>query len=291
MFDGLLLHPRTHKQLEAFIANTSHGLILTGPEGAGKRHVAKAVAAAVLGLDAHKLDKHPYYSLTDPSDSSITIDEIRALQRLLTLKTPSTAEGIKRVITIIDAGRMRQEAQNAFLKSLEEPPADTLIILTADASGDLLDTIFSRAQKIEVLPVSEPMAQAFFAENGVPAVELARNYALSQGQAGLLSSLLNRDETHGLKAAVDEAKQLLAKPAGERLLRSDELAKDKPAMILLIDALGRITHAALMSASKADNMTAVKRWKASLAAVQDAREAMKYNANTKLVLDNLFLSL
>ncbi len=292
MFDDLLLHPRTRAQLEQFAVKPSHGLILTGPEGSGKLKIAHEIAAAVLHIASAKLNNYPYYSLTNPSEPSITIDEVRVLQRLLTLKTPAVKDtNIRRIMTIIDAGRMRFEAQNAFLKSLEEPPTDTLIILTADANGSLLETIYSRVQRVDILPVSEAMAQEFYTKQGVSSIELSRNYALSQGQVGLLSSLVSKESDHPLKTWVETAKQLLAKPAGERVLQTEALSKDKPGVLLLMDALGRITHAALMHASKTKNSSAIDRWKKSLEAVQEAHEALRHNANTKLLLDYLLLSI
>jgi DNA polymerase-3 subunit delta' len=291
MFEDLLLHPRTRTQLEQFVASPSHGLILIGPEGSGKKTLAHAVSAAMLHVENEKLQNHPYYSLTNPEDPSITIDEIRALQRLLTLKTPRTKDPIRRVLSIIDAGRMRFEAQNAFLKSLEEPPVDTCIILTVDANGDLLETMYSRAQKIDILPVSEAMANEYYSKKGTSSVELARNYALSQGQVGLLSSLLSTEANHLLKEWVETAKSLLAQPAGERIMQTDVLSKDKPGVLLLLNAFGRIAHAALASSARTGNTKAIDRWKKSLETVQEAHEALLHNANTKLMLDHLLLSI
>lgn len=291
MFEDLLIHPRTLLQLEQFVKRPTHGLILVGPEGAGKKALAELVAVAVLGIPASKLSAYPYYSVVNPDDASIPIDSIRALEQVLKLKTP-TKDGkeIRRIITIIDAGRMRFEAQNAFLKNLEEPPADTLIIMTAEANGDLLPTIYSRMVRIEVLPVSENQAEEFYKQKGTPALMITRNYALSQGQVGLLNSLIS-DEAHPLKDAVETAKKLLSMPTGERLLQTDELSKDKVTLGLLLNALGRITHAALMQAGKTGNQAAVERWKNSLASVQSAIKAMSHNANPKLLLDDLLLSL
>lgn len=290
MFETMLIHPRTRAQLTAFVTNPSHGLILTGPEGAGKKALAALVAALLLKTD--KLSSYPYYSLIDPVDHTITIDEIRELQKLLTLKTPAVEHStIRRVITILDAGRMRFEAQNAFLKNLEEPPVDTCIILTAEASGNVLETMYSRVQRIDILPVSESNAREYFTQHGIAAAEITRNYALSQGQVGLLHSLLSKEAEHPLQVWVDTAKQLLAKPAGERLLQTDELSKDKVGITLLLDAFGRIAHAALMGASTSGSTVAIARWQQSLQAVQEAQSALIHNANTKLLLDHLLLSI
>lgn len=292
MLNDLLIHPRTRAQLEHFIASPSHGLLLSGPEGSGKRTLANAVSAGLLGVTRTKLIIHPYYSLTDPAETVITIEELRTLQRLLTLKTPkSEGSSIHRVLTIIDANRLRTEAQNAFLKNLEEPPTDTCIILTANSAGDLLSTILSRVQHITILPVSLDMAQEYYKTRGIPATVLQKNYALSQGQVGLLDSLLQSETDHPLKEWVDKAKILLSKQPGERILQTDELSKDKPGILMLLNALGRIVHAAMVSASNQGNSSAIKRWQNSLNVIQETHEAIKHNANTKLLLDNLLLNI
>jgi len=292
LFDSLLIHPRTKHQILNFLESPSHGLILTGPAGSGKQTLALAMAAELLGLRAvDDLQKYPYFSLTNPEGTSITIDEVRALQQLLTLRTPHKPnQAIRRIFLIINAGRMRFEAQNAFLKSLEEPPADTCIIFTADGGKDLLPTIYSRMQAIAVQPVSEQQAGDYYRERGVSAAELKKHYALSQGQVGLLSSLL-QDETHPLRDWVETAKKLLARPASERLFEVEPLSKDKVAAQALVMALNRIAHAALRSASSTGSQAALKRWHTCLQLTTQAAEAMQRNANTKLVLDHLLLNL
>jgi DNA polymerase-3 subunit delta' len=292
MFDGLLLHPRTRAQLDDFIANPVHGLILTGPEGAGRQSVAQVVAATLLQLKTiDQLASYPYYAHINPEAAVITIDEIRMLQGLLRLKTPQRdGQTIRRILVVINAGRMRSEAQNAFLKSLEEPPEDTVIIMTAEGSHDMLATIYSRLQRIEILPISQPPAQEFYKQQAISGHSFAAAYALSQGQAGLLHALLH-DEAGALKESVDTAKGLLSMAAGERLLKIDELSKDKNGVVLLINALGRIAHAALRSASQTGNIKLVSRWQANMKLIEQARQTLRYNANQKLVLDQLLLNL
>jgi len=291
MLSDLLIHERTLTQLNNFLSSPSHGLALTAPAGSGKKALALSVAASLIGLDSvEKLQNYPYFTLVDPDANTITIDEIRSLQRLLNLKTPETSQPIRRVICVINAGRMRTEAQNAFLKSLEEPPTDTCIIFTTEGGNDLLPTIYSRMQRIDVQPISEQQASEYYSQKGQKSAEIDRNYALSQGQAGLLSSLLG-DEEHPLKDQVEEAKKLLSRPAAERLLEVDELSKDKVYATQMVGALKRITHAALMTASKANNHAAVKRWQNGLKLTTEASKALLQNANTKLVLDHLLLNL
>jgi hypothetical protein len=290
MFDDLLLHTRTRTQLEAFVKKPGHGVVLQGPLGSGKEYTAQHLAASLVGLSTpEELARYPYASIINPETPTITIDEIRAAQNLMVLKVPRGKTDIRRIIIVIDAGRMRSEAQNAFLKTLEEPPADTCIILTA--SGEkLLPTITSRTRSIAILPVSKSQATAYYASRGVPSIQLARQFSLSQGQAGLLSALVN-DDAHALSGWVQTAKEVLTEPAGRRLLRTEALSKDKTAIRLLLDALNRIAHSALIQAASQNKQPAVDRWMRTQANVQKTVAALQYNASTKLLLDDLFLNL
>lgn len=286
----LLLHPKTADRLNTLSERPPHGLLLTGEAGSGKRTVARQISATILGLDPTKLDQYPYLHILDPADESIKIEAIRELQQFLKLKVPDDAgKTINRIVIIVRAERMRGEAQNALLKTLEEPPAGTCLILTAESSEQLLTTIVSRCQELPILPVGEEQAAEYFREKDIPAAKLRSAYALSMGQAGLLNALLG-DEAHPLKEQVDIAKAILSEPAGKRLLRVDSLSKDKPSIRLLLGALRRIAHAAI-SASSRQGSPALKDWHRRQAAILQAQEDLRYNANTKLLLDNLLLEL
>src|SRR5690606_38830961 len=117
---------------------------------------------------------------------------------------------------------------------------------------------------------------------------LKRSYALSGGQASLLQALLD-DQQHPLVQDVELAKELLTLSPGERLLRVDELAKDKHAARQLLDALLRVTHAGMQAAAIKQAKPAVAAWNKRQKAVLEAIEYLRKNTNTKLVLDNLFL--
>ncbi|HEU4985335.1 MAG TPA: AAA family ATPase, partial [Nitrososphaera sp.] len=156
MMDDLILHEATRAQLEHFAARPTHALLLTGSAGIGKTAIAEALASSILDV---RLDSHPYHMTVRPDGASISIDAIRELQKFLLLKTVGD-KPFRRTIIIEYAHAMTTEAQNAFLKLLEEPPADTLLILTANSPRALLPTILSRAQTIAVNAPAESQLQA-----------------------------------------------------------------------------------------------------------------------------------
>jgi len=90
-------------------------------------------------------NRDAYFKFYFDKKASIPIDRVRSLRKEVMLKTYS---GRKRVIIIINCDRMTQEAANAFLKTLEEPPQNTVIILTTTRLNYLFPTIISRCQPI-----------------------------------------------------------------------------------------------------------------------------------------------
>jgi DNA polymerase-3 subunit delta' len=93
---------------------------------------------------------HPDFLLISPEGGQIRIEEIRAIDDILSLKA---FEGRYKVIIVDDADSMNQYAANAFLKTLEEPPEDSLIILISSSPDRLPDTIRSRCSRINFTPL------------------------------------------------------------------------------------------------------------------------------------------
>jgi DNA polymerase-3 subunit delta' len=112
---------------------------------------------------------------------SIKIEQIRALQREAIL---SPYEGRRRVFVLRRVDLASTEAANSLLKTLEEPPADVVLALTALEAETLPTTVVSRCQRIDLRPAPRHVVEAFLVEKGVP-VEKARLLAqLSGGRVG-----------------------------------------------------------------------------------------------------------
>ena len=142
----------------------AHAFLLEGPAGLGKSQFALRMAARVLGFDQGDPDAgsthlHPdLITVTVPEDKKqIGVDQVRELCAALAM----TSHGGGYKVAIIDpADRMNANAANSLLKTLEEPTADTLLILVRSRLDTLPATIASRCQRIRfpVPPAAESLA-------------------------------------------------------------------------------------------------------------------------------------
>jgi DNA polymerase-3 subunit delta' len=140
--------------LRAAVADgVAHAYLFHGPPGVGKRPAAYDLAAAVLG-DPRRVHRrsHPDLYVLEPLGDQIRIDPIRELRRDLHMRP---FEGDRRVYLILGAHLMNEEAADALLKDLEEPPPYAVIVLVADELGPLPETIHSRCQLIPFRRLSE----------------------------------------------------------------------------------------------------------------------------------------
>lgn len=281
---NLVLHPATQRQLEQFIKSPGQVVLVSGPAGSGKLTLAKNLAAAILELPDDSFDTYAQSLVISPEDGkAIGIESARQLERFMRLKVPGD-KSYDRAAIIEDSHLMTTEAQNALLKTLEEPPAGTLIIMTVSYEPALLPTVRSRAQTLAVQRPEQEQIKEFFSARGFDNETLDKVYALSGGSAGLMNALLEDDE-HPLRLATEQARQLLSQPLYERLITADALSKDKALAADTMAILQRMARISLQNASG----QAAKRWQAILAASYQATEALAANAQPKLALTNLAL--
>src|SRR2546421_1161316 len=172
----------------------AHAYCLTGEEGIGKTAVARALAEELLLGDGQpsRLEIHPDF-WSDDRPEAISIDEIRyhpergapthdqSLQQFLSLK-PFVA--LMRVALLANAERMTEAAQNCLLKTLEEPPPNTVLILTTAYPDHLLPTCLSRCQVIGLSLVGRPALAGFIADRHKDAEEADMLAGLAHGRPG-----------------------------------------------------------------------------------------------------------
>lgn len=285
----IVLHPSTKEALDGFIRDPSHAILMVGPAGSGKSFCSRVLAASLVGREADDLEKYQYLTVISPIDNKqISIEQVRELQHIISLKIPGK-QGIARIILIEDAHQMTTEAQNALLKTLEEPPLDTVLILTASSPEVLLDTIRSRVRQITVVPPAVDELKAFLGRQYDPA-EVDKTLMVTGGLPGLSQALLADQDAHPLLEAVRQARSLLQSKAYERLAAVDALSKQKQLCQDICFILGQMSRMALMR-NTAGSAAANERWQRILEASYLAGEQLRHNVQAKLVLINLMLEL
>lgn len=171
----------------------AHAYLFVGPPSVGKARTARAFAQALncertLGDPCAACDacrtiasgNHPDLLWAQPEKRSrtITVNTARAAIAALTLAPQS---GRRRVAVFDDAECLNVAAQNALLKTLEEPPARSLIVLVSAQPGGLLPTVRSRCQLVRFRPLPMDTVAAVLAADGVPAAEARIAAAAADG--------------------------------------------------------------------------------------------------------------
>src|ERR1051326_166734 len=189
-----------------------HAYLISGPVGSGKREVAAELASVVNGTGVEEVfsSKAREIFVAEPESKSrrILIEQIRELEHGLQMRG---SEGRRKVAIIAEADRLQPQAANAFLKPLEEPPSNSLLLLLSALPEALPDTIVSRCISI---PLSDNGQESELPER-TELVELLRKtareknwgiqqaYRMSQGMQALLGAIKEkiRDENdEALKA-------------------------------------------------------------------------------------------
>ena len=249
LFNSIIGHDRPVSILKRAIQNdaVAHAYLFSGEQGIGKRLTARAFAAALNCQAAGPAGgcgvcsscrkaasgTHPDVHLLSPDGTEIKIDQVRAAQSELSLKP---FEGQKKVLIVDSTEAMNDASQNAFLKTLEEPPGDSLIILITAMPQSLLPTIRSRCQELKFQPLPRPvLAEVLQEKRGLDAGDAWFAAALSRGSLGrALDMDVQKEKT--------DREQFLALWEGLGGMRNDEIlalaegvAKDREGFERILD--------------------------------------------------------
>lgn len=155
-------------------------LLFSGPEGVGKTAFALEYARMILEIQK---EMHPDMHIYRP-EGKIGMHSIQSMREFSDAVYLAPFEAKKKVFIIQDAHRMLIYSANALLKTFEEPPTNSVIILTTHAPEQLLPTILSRCQKIRFLPVSNLILQEWLIGRGMSPDEAAVSAKQAKGSVG-----------------------------------------------------------------------------------------------------------
>jgi len=298
----------------------AHGYLFVGADGTGREEVARALAQAVLcetPVDGDACGScgscrrvvsgsHPDLQLvlseaeqvrrglTKPEggrnpSTEIRVDAVRELSRRLRLQA---YEGRGRVGVVVSAHRLRVEAANALLKTLEEPAPGTLLVLIAPGPRAVLDTLRSRCQVVRFAPLAlKVIAELVQARAAVDAEVAQVAAARADGSLARALDLCGED-------VVDRARRcrgfLLAAAGAHRgdvLDLAAELGRDRARTLEHLEELQRLLHDRVRARAAARVPAELDRLGHAFATVQATMRAVRGNASPQLAFEALGLRL
>lgn len=251
---NLIGHEWAVNLLKQHIASGSvrHAYLFTGPQGVGRRTLAIRLAQALncpqpsasgeacgVCQTCHQIEHMQYPDLeviqAEQRGGTLRVDQVRELQRHVAL---APYQGKYRVALLLFFEEANANTANALLKILEEPPAQVVIILTAESAELLLPTIVSRCEVIRLRPLpQEQVSKALQERWDVPAGQATLLASISGGRPGYAMHLYqDPDQLDMRRKWLEEHKKLLTQSLIERFRYAERVAKDREIVrnILLI---------------------------------------------------------
>jgi DNA polymerase-3 subunit delta' len=307
-----------HQALRGFLARSlvnlrHHAYLLVGPEKSGKETVARAFVGGLIGKkvnDWNELAANADVVVLRREEEKklIGVMELRAFQSRF--RTSAFGGGIK-IGIILGAHELSIEAANAFLKTLEEPPGRSIFILIADDISKIPATIASRSAILRFLPVSERELAASLVRRGYGRDASLMAAREANGLPGLAVSLLSdKNVAVERRNKINDFFDFAAAPLAARLSRAADFVEEKNnssdigAMfdlwlsVLRDVALVKSGNINLVAnAANEEKITALAKplgldkIRAALMAVMSGKKMLTANVNSRLIIENIALSL
>jgi DNA polymerase-3 subunit delta' len=319
-WDGVIGQERAVALLERAAARPVHAYLLAGPHGSGVEFAAREFAARLVAPGDERIaalarrGRHPDVVEFEPSANTYAVDEARLA--IVPELHRSPVEGERKVVVVHQADRMSPAVQNALLKSIEEPPARSVVLLVTSFPESLLDTVRSRCQRIDldyvldappspaVRTIRDAFADAAVRVDGTGATALR----LAGGLLETIKDALAAIEGEHVQelAELDEELERLQYPARtasamrkrvlDRHKREDRRARTD---LLLegINALEKVYRDSLagehLDSAREGRSAHFDPARAARAvdACRDARQSFEFNPNEALLLEHLVLHL
>jgi len=214
---------------------TPPSLIFSGPSGIGKKRVALEFAQILVG-DRKALDLDQPMSMTEhilyvrPDGASIKIDQVREANQFLQLRRLGRA----RVLIFDEAHLLNEQAANAMLKSVEEPPEHTHFLFITPSASQVLPTIRSRSQALNFAPLNRAELSEALKLQGVKIALTPELEALCGGSVAVALENLGDEVALEIAQAVKRLMQALGTEQAARELQSwKDLVKERDQHVLV----------------------------------------------------------
>lgn len=302
MFENILGNDKIKQELirTVFSNTNSHSYLFIGTDGIGKKLIAKEFAKMLLceenTITNKKIGKqageycnkcksclefsnnnNPDFFLTIPEGNSIKIDQIRQIQRKI-IEEPIIST--RKVYIIDDSDKMTKEAQNALLKTLEEPPEFAIIILIGSNEDGFLTTIKSRCNIIRFTNISDEKIKKYLVEK-YKLENLDENIIKSFGGSIKKADIfIEKEELYSaIYNAIDNIEKL---DLIDMLKQADIIYKSQDEKFEILEYINVI----LFEKAKKRN-TYLK----GIEIVEETKKRLKANSNYNMCIDNMLFSL
>lgn len=272
-----IMHPASDKMLVAVVNNLPQSLLLTGAIGVGLGEISKYIASLRSVTPTIILPEKD--EKTDLDKGIVSVDIMRRLYD----ETRTKAAG-ERIFIIDYAERMTGQAQNAFLKLLEEPGEGVYFILVSHSISKLLPTILSRTENLNMRPVSRKQSEDLLDKLSVSDVKKRSQLLfMAEGLPAELTRLATNDDYFNKRSSIiRSARELLMGSTYQKMLIAQNYKDDRAATLLLL-----LDSTKILKKSIIDNpqIETIKRIEKILMAYQRIEE----NGNIRLCLARMVI--
>jgi len=314
------------KQIETLHSALAHGrlhhaYLFVGPDGVGKRTVALSLARVIHCRESHddfcgrcancariQAGNHPDVRVIEPlpGKKEISIQQIRDTEKELNFRSFS---GGRKIAVIDPATLMNLSAQNALLKTLEEPPQDSVLILIASSAGGLLPTLRSRCLRLSFSPLSRDLLSGFLvSRNGMRPEEANFLAAAAMGSIGAAIRIDNEELRKRRRVWIDTLASLGTGDYRAAIEAAEALSNKKEEALgflewaeswyrdLLVHTVGQESQELmnLDMAARLEHDSANVKLETIVSLIAQTIEAVagiRRNLNRRMILENLFFQL
>ena len=321
-FSEILGHQRQTETLRLALAKgrLHHAYLFAGPEGVGKRTLALALAKAIHC--AERVDdfcgqcancariedgNHPDVRTIEPlaGKKEISIQQIREIEKQLNFRSFS---GRKKIAVLDPATLMNLSAQNALLKTLEEPPQDSLLVLVATNTGGLLPTLRSRCLRLSFGSLQcAQLANYLASKKGLKREEADFLAAMAMGSLGTALKIDGEEMQEKRRVWIELLSSLKAGDYRAAIVTAEGLAKDRDESLKFLEWAGicyrdLMVHAVTRGSSELVNRDVLARMEhesahdrlehslSLIAQIIEAAAGIQRNLNRRMVLENLLFN-
>ncbi len=274
---SLRYNPESKKLLDTVALNLPHALLIDGPDGVGLLTIAREIAWRDLAGVIQSTDSKG--AVDTSAKGVIRVTQIRELIQSTRGKLTE-----RQIFVVDEADKMNQQAQNAFLKLLEEPNEHVSFILTSHAAHQLLPTVLSRVQRVHIKPLDTADTRSFITHLGVTdARKIEQLVFLADGLPAELTRLVKDEGRFAAQSTyVADARALIQGNPYQRAIVAHKYHGDRSAALDMLAVGQQIIRRTLKKNPTEALIETIERF-------ADTYDRIAANGNIRLQLMNLVI--